>query len=212
VKIVEMELPGLRLIEAPVFRDERGHFQETWSEERYRDAGIPGPFVQDNVSCSREGVLRGLHFQEPFPQGKLISVQHGTIWDVAVDVRVGSETFGRWQGIEISAGSGRQVYIPEGFAHGFVVLSEFALFSYKCTEYYHPDAERTVRWNDPELAIEWPVREPILSPRDGAAPLLRELVSREDHRRGLAEDAEDGLAHASAGSPEKLRSSAALSS
>ena len=175
MKVIELDLPGLKLIETPVYRDERGHFQETWSEERYADVGVAGPFVQDNVSCSRRGVLRGLHFQEPFGQGKLVSVLHGHVWDVAVDVRVGSDSFGRWQAVEIAAESGRQLFVPEGFAHGFVVLSETAIFAYKCTEYYRADAERTILWNDPGLGIDWPVAEPILSARDAEAPRLREL-------------------------------------
>ena len=176
MRVIEMGLAGLRLIETRIFRDDRGHFQESWSAARYAELGVPGPFVQDNVSCSRRNVLRGLHFQEPNAQGKLISVLQGTVWDVAVDLRMGSDTFGRWRGVELSAESGQQLFIPEGFAHGFVVLSETALFSYKCTEYYDPAAERTVIWNDSDLAIEWPVEEPILSGKDAAASTLRELM------------------------------------
>jgi len=176
MKVTETELPGVLLVEPRIFRDHRGFFFESWSAERYRQAGIPGPFVQDNVSRSSRGVLRGLHFQNPHPQGKLVTVLEGEVFDVAVDLRVGSPTFGKWAGYYLSAENGRQLYIPEGFAHGFVVTSEFAIFSYKCTEYYRPEADRSLRWNDPEIGIEWPVEEPILSPKDAAAPLLGELL------------------------------------
>jgi len=175
MKVTETELPGVLLVEPRIFRDHRGFFFESWSAERYRQAGIPGPFVQDNVSRSSRGVLRGLHFQNPHPQGKLVTVLEGEVFDVAVDLRVGSPTFGKWAGYYLSAENGRQLYIPEGFAHGFVVTSEFAIFSYKCTEYYRPEADRSLRWNDPEIGIEWPVKEPVLSPKDATAPLLNEL-------------------------------------
>ena len=174
MKVTETNLPGVWLIEPKVFRDDRGYFYESWNEDRFRDNGIATAFVQDNVSLSRQGVLRGLHYQNPTPQAKLVSVLQGAVFDVAVDLRLGSPTFGQWLGVEISAANQRQLYIPEGFAHGFVVLSEETIFSYKCSDYYSPSHERSLRWDDPALAIEWPVGEPILSPKDAAAPLLSE--------------------------------------
>jgi dTDP-4-dehydrorhamnose 3,5-epimerase len=168
-------LSGVLLLEPRVFRDSRGFFAETWHRERYAQLGIGAHFVQDNVSFSRRGVLRGLHYQNPSAQGKLVSVLQGEVFDVAVDLRRGSPTFARWVGIELSAENLRQLWIPEGFAHGFVVTSETALFSYKCTEFYRPEHERSLRWNDPEIGIEWPVPEPVLSPKDAEAPLLREV-------------------------------------
>lgn len=176
MKVQELTLPGLRLIEPRIFRDERGQFLETWNQLRYREAGLPRTFVQDNVSWSTRGVLRGLHYQEPHAQGKLVSVLRGEVWDVAVDIRTDSATFGQWMGVTLSAENGRQLYIPEGFAHGFVVLSDGALLSYKCTDYYHPETERTIRWNDPEIGIGWPVEDPILSAKDRAGEPLRSLM------------------------------------
>ena len=175
MKVKETGLPGVLLLEPKVFRDERGYFLESWSAERYAAAGVPARFVQDNLSYSRGGVLRGLHFQEPYPQGKLVSVLRGEVFDVAVDVRAGSPTFGRWVGHVLSAENARQLYVPEGYAHGFVVLSDEALFAYRCTEYYHPEAERTLLWNDPELGIEWPVEHPALSAKDEAGRRLRDF-------------------------------------
>lgn len=142
------------------------------NRKRYADAGLPADFVQDNVSFSARGVLRGLHFQNPNPQGKLVSVLQGEVFDVAVDVRVGSPTFGRWVGASLSADNRRQLYVPEDFAHGFVVTSETALFQYKCTGYYHPEAEGAVAWNDADVGIEWPIADPVLSAKDRAAPSL----------------------------------------
>lgn len=175
MNVVETELPGVLLVEPATYRDERGWFRESWHLDRYREAGLPARFVQDNVSRSHRGVLRGLHYQEPQPQGKLVSVLEGEVFDVAVDIRRGSPTFGRWVGYALSAESGRQLYVPEGFAHGFVVLSEVAVFAYRCTAYYRPEAEGTVRWDDPEVGIEWPVERPRLSARDAAAPALAEI-------------------------------------
>lgn len=166
MRVEETSLPGVLLIETQIFHDLRGHFRELWNERRYQEAGIPGPFVQDNVSVSPRGILRGLHYQWPHSQAKLISVLEGTIWDVAVDLRHNSATFGCWVAEELSAESGRQLWIPEGFAHGFVVLSERAVVAYRCTDYYHPESERTLLWNDPELGIPWPVKQPILSDKD----------------------------------------------
>lgn len=172
MKVIRTRLPGALILEPRVFRDERGRFVEAWSERRYVEAGIPGPFVQDNVSESRRGVLRGLHFQHPFPQAKLVSVLSGEIWDVAVDLRPRSATFGQWEGVTLTAENARQFYIPADFAHGFVVLSDGAVVSYKCSEYYHPESEQILCWNDPDLAIPWPVADPIVSAKDAAGHSL----------------------------------------
>jgi dTDP-4-dehydrorhamnose 3,5-epimerase len=163
------------IVEPTVFGDARGFFMETFQRPRYEAAGIAGHFAQDNVSSSRRGVLRGLHFQNPYQQGKLVYVLHGEVFDVAVDVRRGSPTFGRWVGVTLSAENKRQFYVPPGFAHGFCVTSELALFAYKCTDVYHPETERTVRWDDPQIGIEWPIAEPTVSDRDRQAPRLCEL-------------------------------------
>jgi len=172
MKVLETELPGVLIVEPDRFGDDRGFFQETWHARRYEDARIPGPFVQDNVSLSQCGVLRGLHFQNPNAQGKLVYVLVGEVFDVAVDIRVGSPDFGRWTGTTLSAGSGRQLYIPAGFAHGFCVTGETALFVYKCTAFYDRESESTIRWDDPEIGIDWPISEPVVSDKDAAAPLL----------------------------------------
>jgi len=167
---------GLLVFEPDVYDDDRGHFLELWNENRSPyTAHIEASFVQDNLSQSRKGVLRGLHFQNPTPQGKLVTVLQGTVWDVAVDVREGSPTFGEWFGIELSGANYRQLYVPEGFAHGFAVLSDTALFHYKCTAPYNQAAERAIIWNDPDLAIEWPVERPVLSEKDAAAPRLADV-------------------------------------
>lgn len=168
-------LPGVLLIGPRVFADARGYFLETWSEERYAAAGIPGRFVQDNLSSSARGVLRGLHLQHPHGQGKLISVPLGRVFDVVVDVRVGSPTYRQWEAHELSEDNGWQLYVPPGFAHGFCVLSERALFSYKCTAPYRPEHEVGIAWNDPEIGIEWPVREPVVSERDRGNARLGEV-------------------------------------
>ncbi|MEJ7811907.1 MAG: dTDP-4-dehydrorhamnose 3,5-epimerase [Gemmatimonadaceae bacterium] len=173
--VTQTSLPGVLRIDPVVHRDPRGFFLESWHHDRYREAGLPDRFVQDNLSCSRRGVLRGLHYQEPYPQGRLIWVTRGEVFDVAVDLRVGSPTFGRWVGHTVSATNARQIFVPPGFAHGFVVLSAVALFAYKCTEYYHAEAEATVLWNDPDLGIEWPVAAPRLSDKDGAGVRVRDL-------------------------------------
>ena len=172
MKVLETELPGVLVVEPYVFGDERGFFLETWNQARYEDAGLPGNFVQDNLSFSSRGVLRGLHFQNPHPQGKLVHVLQGEVFDVAVDIRVGSPTFGRWVGVSLSSENKRQLWVPEGFAHGFVVTSEKALFSYKCTDFYHREAEAGVVWNDPDIGIDWPIANPTLSDKDRAAPRL----------------------------------------
>lgn len=184
MKVRDAGLPGVLLVEPMVYRDARGRFMENWSRQRYHDLGIAGPFVQDNLSHSRMGVLRGLHYQAPHPQGKLVSVLRGAVWDVAVDVRAGSPTFGRWLGHTLSEENAFQLYVPEGFAHGFVVTSEDAIFSYKCTSYYDSAAEGTVLWNDPDLGIEWPVEDPVLSDKDRAGPRLRDIADERLPRFG----------------------------
>ena len=166
MKLIPCEIPGLMVIEPKVFRDPRGYFFELWNEAQYHAAGLDCRFVQDNLSRSNRGVLRGLHFQNPKAQGKLVTVLQGEIFDVAVDLRRSSATFGRWHGLTLSADSGRQFFIPAGFAHGFLVLSETALFHYKCTEFYSAANEWTLRWDDPSLGIRWPLPDPTLSPRD----------------------------------------------
>lgn len=159
-------LPEVLLIEPQVFGDERGFFKETFHAQRYADAGMRLPFVQDNVSRSGHGILRGLHLQNPHAQGKLVYVLEGEVFDVAVDVRVGSPTFGKWVGVTLSAQNHRQLYIPPGFAHGFCVTSESALFVYKCTDLYHPECEVGIAYDDPDLGIGWPIAEPILGAKD----------------------------------------------
>lgn len=170
----ETTLPGVIVFEPRRFGDPRGFFVETFQAERYAAAGVPGPFVQDNLSRSTYGVLRGLHLQYPNPQGKLVSVLRGKVLDVAVDVRRGSPTFGKSVSVELSDENGRQMFVPRGFAHGFVVLSETADFFYKCDNLYSPKDEITVLWCDPELGIDWQVSDPKISAKDGAAlPLSR---------------------------------------
>jgi dTDP-4-dehydrorhamnose 3,5-epimerase len=171
------QLEGLLLIRPRRFGDDRGWFLESWQEQRYREAGIREHFVQDNFSRSAKNVLRGLHFQNPNAQGKLVMVLEGDVWDVAVDMRRSSPTFRRWQGVRLRGDKPVQFYVPPGFAHGFVVLSDTALFHYKCTALYAPADEASVRWNDPELGVEWPVSDPVLSAKDAGAPLLCDLPS-----------------------------------
>jgi dTDP-4-dehydrorhamnose 3,5-epimerase len=175
MRVVPTQLPSVLLIEPKVFGDARGHFFETWHRERYAESGVPREFVQDNVSRSQRGILRGLHLQEPFGQGKLVQVLDGDVFDVAVDVRVGSPSFGHWVGERLSSDNHRQLYIPPGFAHGFCVVSESALLLYKCTELYHPETEISVAWNDPALAIDWPVANPVLSQKDATAKNLADI-------------------------------------
>ena len=169
-------LPGVLVIEPDVHRDGRGFFLETYHAEKYRAAGIDGPFLQDNHSHSAAGTLRGLHLQLRRPQGKLIRAIEGEIFDVAVDVRVGSPTFGRWCGVNLSAENFRQCYVPPGFAHGFCVLSLVAQVEYKCTDVYDPATEIGVAWNDPAIAIAWPVQQPMLSSRDREHPTLARMM------------------------------------
>jgi dTDP-4-dehydrorhamnose 3,5-epimerase len=176
VKVVETSLPGCVVVEPAVFGDDRGFFFETWNADRYGQQGLPTKFVQSNVSSSSRGVLRGLHYQWPNPQGKLVSVLEGEVYDVAVDIRRGSPTFGQWAAVILSAENKRQFWIPEGFAHGFAVLSERAIFSYLCTAQYDKAADAGVRWNDPAIGIDWPVSAPLLSAKDEAAPLLADIA------------------------------------
>lgn len=174
--VEQTSLPGVLLITPKVHRDPRGFFVETYHEERYRAAGVDAHFVQDNHSQSARGTLRGLHAQLKRPQAKLVRCVEGSIWDVAVDVRVGSPTFGRWVGVELSAETAQQIYVPVGFVHGFAVLSERAQVEYKCSDVYVADDQLTVRWDDPELKVEWPVQGALLSDKDRNAPLLRDVM------------------------------------
>lgn len=177
MEIIKTEFPGLILIKPQIFGDSRGYFYESWNKERYENAGITEDFVQDNVSYSSRSVLRGLHYQKPYTQGKLVSVLMGEVWDVVVDLRRSSPTFGKWQGFTLTGERKEQLYVPYGFAHGFCVLSETALFQYKCTDKYSPESERGIMWNDPTLAIPWPMREPLISDKDKMHPSFIELTN-----------------------------------
>lgn len=168
------EIPEVLLIEPEVFGDERGYFMESFQAKRYAEAGIDQPFVQDNLSFSLKGILRGLHYQHPNAQGKLVQVLQGEVFDAAVDIRRGSPTFGQWVGERLDARDHNQLWIPPGFAHGFVALSDTALFAYKCTDYYAPDSERGIRWDDPDIGIRWPIEPTEISGKDTAAPYLRD--------------------------------------
>jgi dTDP-4-dehydrorhamnose 3,5-epimerase len=179
MNIIKTSLPGVLIIEPKVFGDDRGFFQETYHEKRYQEIGIPERFVQDNHSYSGRGVLRGLHYQLKHPQGKLVRVTSGEVFDVTVDIRVGSPTFGQWHGVTLTAKNHRQFYVPPGFAHGFVVLSETADFLYKCTDYYHPQDEGAVIWNDPAIGIEWPLTEVSLSQKDSTALCLADISAEQ---------------------------------
>ena len=180
MNVMATALPGVLIIEPKVHGDARGFFQETYHAQRYADAGMDMPFVQDNHSRSGKGVLRGLHLQIEHPQGKLVRVTQGTVFDVAVDVRRGSPTFGKWVGATLSSDNFRQFYIPPGFAHGFLALSEQVDFLYKCTDYYYPEDEAGIMWNDPAIGIEWPNvgMDYRLSERDRNNPRLRDLLER----------------------------------
>ena len=175
MKLVETGLPGCVVIEPAVFGDERGFFYEAWNAERFGAHGLPTRFVQSNVSSSARGVLRGLHYQWPNPQGKLVSVLEGEVFDVAVDIRRGSPTFGQHAAVLLSAANKRHFWVPEGFAHGFVVLSERAVFTYLCTAAYDKVGDAGIRWNDARLAIDWPVAAPSLSEKDACAPFLDDV-------------------------------------
>ena len=176
MKISHSKLKGCVIIEPCVFGDERGFFLETFQAVRYeQEAGIDLPFVQDNHSRSAKGVLRGLHFQKTKPQGKLVRVARGEVYDVAVDIRIGSATFGEWEGVILSEENKKQFWVPPGFAHGFVVLSDTADFEYKCTDYYDPSDEGSILWSDPDLDIPWPIANPVLSTKDKSAKRLVDL-------------------------------------
>ncbi|MGY0634022.1 dTDP-4-dehydrorhamnose 3,5-epimerase [Luteimonas sp. A478] len=177
MKIIETSLPGCLVIEPKVFGDDRGFFMESWNRDRYAASGVGPEFVQSNLSRSARGVLRGLHYQWPNPQGKLVSVLEGEVYDVAVDIRRGSPHFGQWTAVVLSAENKRQFWIPEGFAHGFVVTSETALFTYLCTAPYDADADAGIAWDDPAIGIDWPVANPSLSAKDAKAPRLAEVAS-----------------------------------
>ncbi|MDR3586013.1 MAG: dTDP-4-dehydrorhamnose 3,5-epimerase [Desulfosporosinus sp.] len=178
MKVLATGLPGAVIIEPKIFGDPRGFFMETWNQARYADHGLPEIFVQDNISFSQRGVLRGLHFQNPYSQGKLVFVLQGEVFDVAVDIRLGSPTFGEWMGVTLSCENKRQFYIPEGFAHGFCVTSDTALFAYKCTETYQPQLEYGVSWDDPDLGIRWPIEKPVLSEKDLEYTSLKKIESK----------------------------------
>jgi len=175
LKALSTRLPGVLLIEPDVFDDERGFFMEAYHAEKYRTLGIDCTFVQDNHSFSGQDTLRGLHYQFPFPQAKLVWVVAGAVLDVAVDIRRGSPTFGQWAAEVLSEQNRRRFFIPRGFAHGFCVLSPTAHFMYKCDEFYHPEADRGVRWNDPGLAVDWRTADPVLSPKDARLPFLADI-------------------------------------
>lgn len=176
MKFIPTALDGVLVIEPDLFRDPRGFFLETYQQRKYREGGVPGPFVQDNHSRSERGTIRGLHAQRMHPQSKLIRVLHGRIFDVVVDIRKGSPAFGRWIKIELTADNFLQCYVPPGFAHGFCVLSEFAEVEYKCTDYYNPSDELRIIWNDPSVGVQWPTAQPVLSDKDRDARPLRELM------------------------------------
>lgn len=175
MEVKNCEIEGLLEIFPKVYGDERGFFVEIWHEERYSSIGIHLPFVQDNHSFSQKGILRGLHFQKKFPQGKLVSAITGKVYDVAVDLREDSKTFGKWHGVILDAEKCNQFWIPPGFAHGFCVLSDTAHFVYKCTDIYHPEDEGSIRWDDQRLAIPWPIDDPLLSKKDQEAPFFNDL-------------------------------------
>jgi dTDP-4-dehydrorhamnose 3,5-epimerase len=170
-----LRLPEVILVKPSVIGDDRGFFMESYNSARYAAHGVPALFVQDNLSRSARGVLRGLHFQNPFAQGKLVSVLEGSVFDVAVDIRQGSPTFGDWVGELLSSSNKYQLYVPPGFAHGFMAISEHAVFAYKCTDYYHPETEQSIRWDDPAIGIVWPAGTKRLSSRDRDALILADM-------------------------------------
>ena len=176
IMVTEGQLEGIRIIDPDIFSDARGYFFETYQKDRYGQNGIRDNFVQDNISFSIQGALRGLHYQHPNAQAKLVQVISGEVLDVVVDIRNGSQTFGQSSVYTLSDANKRQIYIPEGFAHGFCVLSETAVFAYKCSRYYDPTCERGILWSDPDLKIDWPVANPLLSDKDTSYPRLREVL------------------------------------
>ena len=173
MNVIQTNLEGLVILEPRLFKDDRGFFSETYHQPRYSEHGI-GPFVQDNWSRSQKGVLRGLHFQQPRPQGKLVMVTRGSAWDLVVDIRKSSKTFGRHHWVELNQTNARQLWVPPGFAHGFIALEDDTDFLYKCTDVYVPEAERSILWSDPDLAISWPIAAPLVSPKDAKAPRLKD--------------------------------------
>ncbi len=175
MNVITTEIDGVLILEPKVFNDPRGFFTETWNRRRYAQTGLDVDFVQDNVSSSSRGVLRGLHYQHPQGQAKLVQVLSGEVMDVAVDIRVGSPTFGQAVCCLLTGENHRQFYVPVGFAHGFCVLSETALFSYKCSDYYSPQTEGSILWNDPDIAVDWPISDPILSAKDSTASRLKDI-------------------------------------
>ena len=178
MKVLELEIAGPKIIEPDIYPDARGFFCETYHQQRYAEHGIPSQFVQDNLSSSKKGTLRGLHFQYPHAQAKLIQVIQGEVLDVIVDIRKTSPTFGKWTGITLSHENKRQLFVPQGFAHGYCVLSETAIFSYKCSDFYAPDCEKGILWSDPDINIDWPIDDPILSDKDQKYPCLKDVDSK----------------------------------
>ena len=176
MKFIETSLPGVLIVEPTVYKDDRGFFLETYHAGKFREAGISDDFVQDNHSRSRRGVLRGLHYQEPNPQGKLVRCSRGSVLDVAVDIRVGSPNFGQWYGVELNQENGWMLWVPPGFAHGFAALSDDCDVIYKCTAVYDNKADRSILWSDPDIGIDWRIKDPILSAKDAIAPRLKEAA------------------------------------
>ena len=184
IKVTPCEIEGLYVIEPTVFKDERGYFVETYNQNDFKEAGLNMVFVQDNQSMSVKGVLRGLHYQKQYPQGKLVRAVRGTVFDVAVDLRTNSKTYGKWYGIELSEENKKQFYIPEGFAHGFLVLSDQAEFCYKCTDFYHPDDEGGIAYNTPDIGVKWPIPEGMeltLSEKDTKWGTLEQYVKEKEN-------------------------------
>lgn len=178
MKFVTTPLPGVLVIEPQVFRDDRGFFLESYQQKKFSDGGLPAVFVQDNHTRSKKGILRGLHAQLSKPQGKLVRALSGEIWDVAVDIRKGSPTYKKWFGVTLSGDNFKQIYVPPGYAHGFCVMSDTADVQYKVTDFYDPADELHLIWNDPDIAIPWPIKDPQISPKDKAGIRLKELESR----------------------------------
>lgn len=178
MKITNTKLPDILIVEPDVYEDERGYFLETWNAKKYSEQGLSQSFVQDNRSRSGSGVLRGLHYQLKHPQGKLVGVTSGKVYDVAVDIRIGSPTVGQWVGVELSDENHKQLYIPPGFAHGFFVMSKSADFVYKCTDFYAPGDEYGIIWNDPDLGIEWPSDKATVSEKDASSPSFKEMMEQ----------------------------------
>lgn len=177
IEVIKTKIKGLVIVQPAVFGDERGYFMETYNKEEFEKQGLDMTFIQDNESKSKKGVLRGLHFQSKYSQGKLVRCTQGAVWDVGVDLRQGSKTYGQWAGVELSADNKTMFYIPEGFAHGFVVLTDEATFNYKCTNLYTPEYDGGIRWNDPDIGVEWPVEgmDLLLSEKDQNQPFLKDI-------------------------------------